>query len=72
MMWKLLEQDDLGYFLIHTEWLTKKEAEELRDHYANTYPDLVFTIEPHDVGDKPYEDEIRNDNSVDGWEDLFP
>ena len=70
-MYKMLEQDESGYFNSHTEWLSKEEAEKLRDHYAKTFPDLVFIIEPHDVGDEPYEEDIRNDNAVDGWEDLF-
>ncbi len=72
MMWKLLEQDNLGYFNSLAEWLSKKEAEDLREHYAKTFPNLVFIIEQHDEGDKPYEEEIRNDNAIDGWEDLFP
>ncbi len=71
-MYKLMEGDDLGYFNAHTEWLTKQEAEQLLEHYVNTYPDIVWMIEPHDEGDKPYEEEIRNDNAVDGWEDMFP
>jgi len=73
MMYKLLEQDnDSGYFYVHTHWLSKKDAEELRDHHAKTFPDIVWIIEPHDEGDEPYEEKHYNENACDGWEDMFP
>lgn len=73
-MYKLLESDGMGYFNTHTEWLTREEAESMRDEYAKDFPDSDWIIELH------HEDDIDNDemfrhipsDACDGWEDIYP
>jgi hypothetical protein len=72
MMYKLLESDDMGYWNIHTEWLTKEDAEEMRDRHAKCFPDSDWIIEPHDDDDKYKGGTFRNTprTACDGWEDI--
>lgn len=74
MMYKLLESDGMGYWNIHTEWLTKEDAEEMRDRHAKYFHDSDWIIEPHDDGDEYKGAEFRNTpiDACDGWEDIYP
>lgn len=69
-MYRLLESDGMGYFNTHTDWLTKEEAEEMRDKHAEDFPDSVWMIEEYDA----IENEPRYipHDACDGWEDMFP
>lgn len=69
-MYKLLEGNGRGYFNIHTKWLTKEEAELMRDEHAQDFPDSDWIIEQHD--DEPKEERHYNENACDGWEDIYP
>lgn len=59
--------------VIHTKWLTLKEANELQDDLKETFPESNFWIELH-LNEKPQEEEERhyNEDAVDGWEDIYP
>jgi hypothetical protein len=61
-----------GYFVCHTKGLTEQEADEMREHHAELFPDLDYFIMPHDEDDDR-EDEPRhyNENACDGWEDIY-
>lgn len=74
MMYKLLESDGMGYWNIHTEWLTKEEAEEMRDEYAQYFPESDWIIKPHERGEKYKGAEFRNTprGACDGWNDIYP
>jgi len=73
-MYKLLESDGMGYFNTHTEWLTKVEAESMRDKHAKDFPDSDWIIEPHEE-DSPENRGMFRDipsDACDGWEDIYP
>ena len=69
--YKLMETNG-GYSLIHTKGLTKQEADEMRDHHADLFPEGDWWVQPHDEDDDK-EDEPRhyNEKAVDGWEDIY-
>lgn len=73
-MYKLLESDGMGYFNTHTEWLTKEEAEQMRDEHAKDFPDSDWIIEPHHEDDADNRGVFRDipADACDGWEDFFP
>ena len=70
-MYKLMEAS-VGYVSIHTKDLTKAQADEMRDHHAELFPESDWWVQPHDEDDDRV-DEPRhyNERAVDGWEDLY-
>jgi len=71
-MYKLLESDGQGYFNLHTDWLTKKEAEEMRNHHAKTFPNQDWIIEPHRDEERHKVVRYTPRDAADGWEDIYP
>tara|TARA_R110002126_G_scaffold208132_1_gene355060 strand:+ start:140 stop:370 length:231 start_codon:yes stop_codon:yes gene_type:complete len=70
-MYKLMESNG-GYSLIHTKGLTKAEADEMRDHHADLFPDNDWWVTPHDEDDDRVEEPKHyNERAVDGWEDIY-
>lgn len=71
-LYKLLESDRNGYFNLHTGWIDKETAEEMRDRYARLFPDSDWIIEEHHEEDTIAS--IRNTpkDACDGWEDMYP
>jgi hypothetical protein len=74
MLYKLLQSDGDGYFHIHTEYLERKEADEMLEHYAKTFPDSDWMIESHERDDVKRDDDVMNipKDACDGWEDIYP
>jgi hypothetical protein len=71
-LYKLLESNGYGYFNLHTGGLDKKTAEEMRDDYAETFPDSDWIIEEDNEYEKRSEFRNVSRNVVDGWEDMYP
>jgi hypothetical protein len=70
-MYKLMTSDG-NCISIHTKDLTIEEANTMRDHYDEFYPNQIWWIMPHDESDYYNEEPRRySTNAVDGWEDLF-
>ena len=70
-MYKLMESVN-GHDEVHTEWLEKKDAEEMRDRHNECFPEFDYWICEHDEEDMPTEFGVRSSHSIDGWEDFFP
>ena len=73
-LYKVVENNGSDYgSVIHTKWLTLKEANELQDQLKELFPESNFWIEFH-LDEKPQENEegYYNENAVDGWEDIYP
>jgi hypothetical protein len=58
-----------GYWENHTTDLYKDEAEALRDHLSETFPDEDYLVEID--CSEPEVEHHYNEKAVDGWEDLF-
>jgi hypothetical protein len=71
-LYKLLESDGYGYFNLHTGGLEKKEAEEMRDQHAETFPDSDWIIEEDNEYGKNEQFRNVSRDVVDGWEDIYP
>ena len=73
-MYKLLESDGMGYFNTHTEWLTKEEADTMRDEHAKDFPDSDWIVQRHEEDDAHNRGMFRDipADACDGWEDIYP
>lgn len=71
--YKLLEGDEMGYFITHTSGLYLEDAQEMLERHQKCFPNKIWVIEEED--EEEYEEAKRerhyNDRAVDGWEDLF-
>ena len=69
---KLMEIVD-GYCEVHTEWLTKEEADEMLQRHSECFPDIHFYTQQHDGSETPLDKTYRvtPSDACDGWEDIY-
>lgn len=66
--------DEFNLPEVHTNQLTKKEANEMLENYQSTFPDEIYFIEemsPDEINFTSPQYRQHKKDIVDGWEDFF-
>lgn len=69
--YKLLEIDENGLFDIHAKWLSKEDAESMRDDLAKDSPNSYWMIIQQYSDEQPESFRSIPLDACDGWEDIY-